>query len=112
MFSVTEMPITLDDFELERCIDETHSEISESAETKAWIPFPLPQKFPTRSRKAQHEVTQCTNRRLAAKYMANSRRAIGTMIDLEESARWSCSDEDIRNSAGAAAVLMIMYDRG
>jgi hypothetical protein len=113
MFSVSEMPIVLDSFELERCLDGAdgaNSDKTEIAHTESWSPLPLPQKFPARSSKAQDSVSKSTSRRLATGCMAKSRRAIGIMINLEEAARWSCSDEDIRYSASTTAGLIIMHD--
>jgi hypothetical protein len=103
------LPVILDSFELERCFDGAHSDEIEIPDIRCWSPLPLPQKFPPRGTKDQESVSKHTSRRLAANYMANSRRAMGTMIDLEESARWSCSDDDVRKSAFTAADLMIVH---
>ena len=109
MTSVLEMPVVLDGFELERCFDDAHSDIIQIDDTVSWPPLPLPQKFPVHGSKAQDLVSKATNRRLAS-VIAKSRRAMGTVILLEEAARWSCSDEDVRNSACTVASLIIAHD--
>ena len=107
MKPASQMPVIMDDFELERCVDDAHTDRIETADTESWSSLPLPQKFPPRSSKAQDAVSKCTSRRLAANYMANSRSVMGTMVVIEEAARWSCSEADIRNSARSAAGLMM-----
>ncbi len=109
MLSVEEMPIVFDGFELDRCFDDAHSDRSEIDNTEAWPPLPLPQKFPARRNHAAE--LKCAGRRLISSYMAKSRMTMGTVIDLEESARWSCRDEDVRTSACSAAVLILMHAR-
>ena len=106
MNCVIEMPVILDDFELKRCLDGVHSDRTEIADTASWSSMPLPQKFPERGSKG----SKCTSRSLAASYMAKSRRAMGIMVNIEESARWTCSHEDIRNSASTTAILMSKHD--
>ncbi len=108
---MTDLPVIMDDFELERCFDDAHTDRIETADIESWSSLPLPEKFPPRSSsKAQDAVSKFTSRKLAAKYMANSRRVMGTMLVLEEAARWSCSEVEIRKSACCAAGLMLMHD--
>jgi hypothetical protein len=111
--SSTEMPVIVDDFDLDRCfMDEAHSTRIDNCEAESWssLPeiLPQPQKFPAQ-RKQSHAILDCTSRKIVANNKAASRRAVGVMINLEEAALWSCSDEDIRSSACHTADLMMHY---
>jgi hypothetical protein len=102
---LSDMPLIEDVFVLDCCLDETHSD---SVVVESWSSLPQPQKFPARNFKTQDAVSHCTSNKRAANYKATSRKALGIMISRDEAANWSCSDQDIRNSACIAANLMIV----
>lgn len=109
--SFTDMPTIVDDFDLDRCSDDAHGagiEIHQTKPCSSVSSLPQPQKFPT-SRNKSHVISDCASRRLIVSHTAVSRRAAGVMINLEEAARWSCCDEDIRNSASHVADLIKLY---
>jgi hypothetical protein len=104
---ISDMPMIKDIFDLDRCLDEVHSD---STVIESWSCLPEPQKFPTPSSKDQVAVSHCTSTKLELNYKATSHKALGIMIAREEAANWSCSDEEIRNSACTAADLMMVHD--
>jgi hypothetical protein len=100
--------IILDDFQLDRCFDESNSETHQIADIESWSSPPLPQKFPARTSKGRDTVSKSSSRKLTAHYKKQSCRAIGAMISREEAAHWSSSEEEVQRAVCTVADLLIM----
>ena len=99
--------IILEEFELDRCVDESNSEARLIADTESWSSLPPPQKFSARAKKAQDAASKNASRKLNAHFRAISCRAVGIMIAREEAAHWTCSEEEMQNSVCTVADLIL-----